>query len=695
MTSETFRTYRLQLVIFFSFLALFSSIVVGIIFYAYSSNSEILLKTSDELLYQISESVIGKTLNHLGPARRISFLLKKMVERGSLFIENPSLIEGMTLECLEVYPQFSAVYLGDENGNFVMSKRKKDGALMTKVISRTGYPRGTFEYERNLYGEIIGSNSSFLIDYDPRERPWFKLAKEKEEGVWSREYRLFTDKVPGITCAHPVFDDSGVVEGVVGVDFKLGELSEFLRGLKIGDSGVACIIDSEGNIIAYPERSFMLHQDINTPRSPMALKMKSGWVKSALEQFAETRETRFTFRFGISKYIAAFRPFPLKFGREWILGIIVPEDDFIGPLIQSHETTLLFSFWLLILGGFLTSALAKELTEPINALTAEAEKIRQLEFEGEVDIRSPVAELKLMGDAMGSMKKALKAFKKYVPSEIVFRLFRSGEEARLEAQYEEISLMFTDICNFTAIAESVSPNELMEQMSAYFDEISAVIHKHDGIIDKYIGDSVMAFWGAPDKNPDKAQHSCFAALEFCEAIDELNQKWEKEGKEKFITRVGINMGLSLVGNFGSSDRINFTAMGDMVNVASRIESLNKIYGTKIIISEALYDKVKKSFYARPLGVVAVKGREKTIKVFELLGAKKKKNQRFEKLTDTFSEALNLYFERKFTASLDQFNQILSEFPADEPAKVYIERCTKLIETPPDDLWDGTFKQEIK
>ena len=104
-----------------------------------------------------------------------------MVERGSLFIENPSLIEGMTLECLEVYPQFSAVYLGDENGNFVMSKRKKDGALMTKVISRTGYPRGTFEYERNLYGEIIGSNSSFLIDYDPRERPWFKLAKEKKK----------------------------------------------------------------------------------------------------------------------------------------------------------------------------------------------------------------------------------------------------------------------------------------------------------------------------------------------------------------------------------------------------------------------------------------------------------------------------------------------------------------------------------
>ena len=232
MNNTGFRTYRLQVVVFFSFLALFSLIVAGIVVYGYRSNSEIMLQSSDELLYQISETVIRQTSNHLDPARKTGTLLRKMIERGNSFSKSPELVETISLETLEIYPQFSAVYLGDENGNFIMSRRLEDGNFSTRIISRTSEPSGMIEIDRDQHWQIIATRSSSLLSYDPRERPWYVLAKSEGSTVWSREYRLFTDQVPGITCAHPVFDFEGNFVGAVGIDFRLYELAEFLKASK-------------------------------------------------------------------------------------------------------------------------------------------------------------------------------------------------------------------------------------------------------------------------------------------------------------------------------------------------------------------------------------------------------------------------------------------------------------------------------
>lgn len=696
MHKPSFRTYRLQVVVFFSFLALFSLIVAGIVVYGYRSNSEILLQSSDELLYQISETVIRQTINHLDPARKIGHLLKRMIERGNSFADSPELVETISLETLEIYPQFSAVYLGDEGGNFVMARRLEDGNLSTRIVSRTSQPVGVIEIDRDHDWQIIATRTSGLTEYDPRERPWYVLAKAEGIPVWSREYRLYTDEIPGITCAHPVFGLDGSFVGTVGIDFRLGELAEFLKSLKIGESGFAFIADSEGNVLAYPEKAGAKFENIKVPRSPMQESLKTGWIKEAIEKYVTEKNPRFTFERQGERYIASFRPFPEKFGRDWALGIIVPENDFIGPIAQTHETTLLFSFWLLIIGGFLTSAIARELAEPIKKLTNEAEKIQNLDFEGDIDLQSPITEIQAMGETMGSMKKALGAFKKYVPSEIVQALVHSKDEAKLQAQAEEITLMFTDITDFSSITEKVSPVELMEQLAEYFDTISAIIHRYGGTIDKYIGDSVMSFWGAPAKDHDQAEHACRAAIDIVEAVNKLNQKWAALNKQVLKTRIGINTGVSLIGNFGSSDRFNYTAVGDNVNLASRLEGLNKIYKSDIIVSETTMENAGDDFILRPLDLVAVKGRQKSVKIYQLLGyvtqADAKKLLEVSALSE---EALKSYLQRQWRESYEQFQRILEILPDDVTAEMYLSRCRELNDKPPGSDWDGVFRVQFK
>ncbi len=696
MKRDLYRTYRLQVVVFFSFLALFTLIVAGIVIYGYRSNSEIMLQSSDELLYQISETIIRQTSNHLDPARKTGHLLRRMIERGDSFANSPEMIEAISMEALDAYPQFSAVYLGDESGNFVMSRRLTDGTYSTRIISRTGDPAGVLEIDRDHEWQIIASRSSSILNFDPRERPWYVLAKAEGRAVWSREYRLFTDQVPGITCAHPVYGPDGTYAGAVGIDFRLGELAEFLKSLKIGDSGLAFIADSDGNVLAYPEKSGLDVDNIRAPRSPLQQSIKTGWIKAALEKFIEDRKLRFTYEHSGDNYIASFRPFPDNFGRDWILGIIVPEEDFIGPIARIHETTLLFSFWLLIIGGFLTSTLARELTDPIKRITHEVEKIQKLDFEGDIAIKSPISEIYAMSEAMNSMKKALGAFKKYVPSEIVQGLVNRHDEARLEAHAEEITLMFTDISNFSSIAEKVSPSQLMEQLSQYFDCIAALIHRHGGTIDKYIGDSVMAFWGAAMTSSEQARQACMAAVEIITAISVLNENWRKAGKEVFATRIGINTGVSLVGNFGSSDRFNYTAIGDNVNLASRLEGLNKLYETDIIVSQSTAMAAGDEFIFRALDIVAVKGRQGSVKVYQLLGLKTSADaERLHDIAAASEDALKSYLNREWRVSYEKFQKLLEILHEDPAAEMYMSRCRELHENPPGPDWDGVFRVQSK
>ena len=692
-----FRTYGLQVVVFLSFLALFSFIIAGIVFYGYQSNLDIMLQSSDELLYQISETITRQINSHLEPANKNGVMVKCLIENNVISTSTVDFNESFFIESLETFPQFQSIYFGDEKGDYFMTYRDNDDNFVTKVISRTSPPFGLRLITKDLDHKKISDIRNNDLSYDPRERLWYRKTKRDRESVWTSEYFLYTAREPGVTCTQPLFDSEKNFIGAVGIDFRLNEINSFLKSLKIGESGIAFICDNQGNIFAHPAKvinkkmNSRLLSSTNHPRSPAEQALKTSAERFAIDEFLAGKKLKFNFEHNSERYIASFRPLSEKFGGQWTLGIVVPEDDFIGPIARIHETTLLFSFWLLVIAGFLTSTLAKELTEPIHKAIVEADRIQKLDFDGEIDLQSPITEIQNMSDTMNSMKKALSAFKKYVPYEIVKELVTDKNDAKLEAQSNKVTILFTDIADFSSIAEEVDAHKLVNQLAEYFDSIATIIHKHNGTIDKYIGDSVMAFWGAPQPNEKQAYDACIAALEIEKSLDKLNSKWISEGKKAFYTRIGINTGVSLVGNFGSSERFNYTAIGDCVNLANRLEGLNKVYGSRIIVSESTEKEAGDSLIFRVLDIVAVKGRQQSVTVYQLLGTVNDNRSRVLLRLSALSErALVHYLSSEWKEAEEKYETILEHYPEDKTAKMFIDRCKTLMENPQTN-WDGVYR----
>ncbi len=220
---------------------------------------------------------------------------------------------------------------------------------------------------------------------------------------------------------------------------------------------------------------------------------------------------------------------------------------------------------------------------------------------------------------MESMKSSLRAFKKFVPTDLVRQLLISGEGVGISGDNKNIAICFTDIVNFTSISESMEPKQLLSHLGEYFEELSSIIYNEKGIIDKYIGDSIMAFWGAPLPDDKHCFHACEAALRFKDRLEKLNENWEKQKKPQLITAIGIHTGKAIVGNIGSSSRLNYTVMGNTINFTNRLVSQSKIYDAKIIVSEDVVNSVKKQFIFRFIDTVKVKGKAGTHSMYELVG----------------------------------------------------------------------------
>jgi class 3 adenylate cyclase/CHASE2 domain-containing sensor protein len=226
-----------------------------------------------------------------------------------------------------------------------------------------------------------------------------------------------------------------------------------------------------------------------------------------------------------------------------------------------------------------------------------------------------------------SRKWITSVFGKYVSPVVIDNLIKNPDKLNLGGEKRNITIFFSDIRGFTPISERLEPEELVHLLNEYLTEMTSIIRKNQGLVDKFMGDAIMAFWGAPLDQPDHAERACSSSLEMIDKLKELQKKWKKEGIPSFDIGIGLNSGEAIVGNMGSSNRFDYTAMGDNVNIASRLEGLNKNYGTNIIISENTYKMVKDKFKTRKLDVVQVKGKKKSIIIYELLSKKNKPSKK--------------------------------------------------------------------
>jgi adenylate cyclase len=285
------------------------------------------------------------------------------------------------------------------------------------------------------------------------------------------------------------------------------------------------------------------------------------------------------------------------------------------------------------------------------------------------------------------------AFQHYLSPEVIRRLLENPQ--LVEPRKTEVSVMFSDVRGFTTISEQLDAQELAALLNGYLTEMTRIVFDNHGTLDKYIGDAVMAIWGAPYEEPGHAGKSCHAALDMMRKLPELQEKWKASGRPVLDIGIGINTGPASVGNMGSALRYGYTAMGDAVNLAARLEGLNKEYSTHILVSETTHASAAgQEFLFRELDLIRVKGKKKPVTIYELLGYRDGAAE-FDGLVELFTEGRNLYMQRDWEQARYLFEKILERWPDDGPARIFLSRCFEFIIEGPDPEWDGVYTMKYK
>jgi adenylate cyclase len=292
-------------------------------------------------------------------------------------------------------------------------------------------------------------------------------------------------------------------------------------------------------------------------------------------------------------------------------------------------------------------------------------------------------------------KELRQTFQKYVSPAIVEEILAHPKNIELGGKKTHLTVFFSDVRGFTTISEKLDPRALSDLLNSYLTPMTEIVFKNQGTLDKYMGDAIMAFFGAPIAYKDHAKYACRASLASLKKLFELQKQYEAKGLPSIDIGIGLNTGDVSVGNMGSETVRSYTVMGDAVNLASRLEGINKQYGTRIILSEMTYAEVKDNFICREVDLVRVKGKAQPVKIYELLNEEKPVDAKQAEMLKWFGEGFQFYQQQSWQKGLDSFSKVLEIIPSDELAKLYIQRCQDYITEPPESGWDGVFTMKTK
>jgi adenylate cyclase len=373
----------------------------------------------------------------------------------------------------------------------------------------------------------------------------------------------------------------------------------------------------------------------------------------------------------------------------WIAGLVVPEDYYV------HDLVLLRRRFLTAYAGVTVIVLAvglwalRALLLGLGQVRASTDRMRRFDFSPLHGV-TVFADVQQTIDSLERAKTVVRAMERYVPVDLVRELYASNRDPALGGRLDELTIMFSDIRDFTALAERLTPDALARALGHYFETLTSVITAAGGTVDKYIGDSIMAFWNAPGSRPGHPAYACRAVLGCIAAAKRLYASPEWGGLPPLFTRFGVNTGPVMVGHFGSPARLTYTALGDAVNLASRLESLCKLYGVASLVSESVRHAAGNGFVFRLIDLVAVKGKTQGVGVYELLGFSDEDIRGLE-VAHAYERAHQAYAHREFDTALT----LLEACKGDGPSVVLAERCRRYLIAPPPPDWDGIFRPELK
>lgn len=675
--------YKTSIIALFVGILLFAGLTL--VYLSFHSVKAITEDAAKRFLQRVAEHTADRIDAQFKDVRDSLELLRQMpsVQSGAIADNRPLL--ALMAAMLRSNEYLFNCYVGYDDGTFLQidaidragaSYRARiappEQARFRLVVIAAGARRSN---EKFLADDLeVLSEATVATDYDPRERPWYTAADRSGAAVLTDPYIFHATGQPGYTLGMAILRGQ---TGVVGGDILLVEAEALMRRQQIGQSGLVFLFDDDGRVLVHPQMSARLAarpMGSQTIALPMLAEVDKVGTAGAIQNWRQGGPASqvFTGADGRSQ-VAAFQSIQTAGSAHLRLAVLAPLDEFFADIEARRRTLFIVTTAFVAAMLPLVFGIGALLSRKLRDLALETDRIQHFAPAAGPRIRSMIREIDDLGRSVHTLRSVVQTFSRFVPRRLVQQLVETGNDMTLGGTRRRVTVMFTDVVGFTEITEHAEPERVMVFTSRYFAALSRAIMDRGGIVDKFIGDAVMALWNAAIDDDAQVVNACAAALDCQDANLALNRTFEEEGWPPYFTRIGLHVGDALIGNVGSADRMNFTALGATVNLAARLEALNKRYGTSILVSEPVMNGAKELFVFRRVDCIAPKGFGSTFVVYELRCRRSHETRTEAAFCETWNHlALELLAKPTGDAALALEN-FLDGYPDDAIARHHLAR----------------------
>jgi adenylate cyclase len=673
------------------FVGLSIPILIFILAYYYYKTSQTIIATLHDEVAKTRQACIENIENMIHGVAGTLYVLSQVAASDPGFFRNEN-SRDVLYRAVTSADEIDAAYVSFEDGyhrvvtRIDADRRRSDPKIPADANYHSSYiddfaagdDRKRHRTFFDTWGHVVGQYD-VATTMDIRTLPGYAAAKESGKLVVTDPAINPDTGYPIIYARVPIVRD-GVFIGCATANLTFDVLSRFLADHRASPHSKTIIADpNDGRIVAASERKIGVRMIDGHLQIARLANVGDEDVREAYLLQTQTKQDEFVFRSPRDgqELSASFARFPEAFGHPWQSIVLTTTDDFIGQLKATNRQIVIIIAALSALELFLIYFLSRRLSQPIESISRALKSIEDLSFDQAAHRPSNVREIAQLQSAAALLRNSLKSFSFLCAGRTGQEPHKIGNSASAGRGKVVSDHILFRRGEFLDHAEQMPPDDLLAQISVYFEQVSRAIADEQGTVDKFIGDGVMAFWGAPLPLADGAVRACRGALRAARRIERTNQSWLAEGRPPFRIRIGLNSADVLVGNVGSSERFSYTVMGDGVNVAARLEGMNKTFGTTICISDSVFDAVAVKIVARPLRRVQVKGRKQAFMVYELLGIADSEDPDLvarpdeKRLSDMTWVASSFFEKGAFAEAACRYGEILEAFPNHTVAKTML------------------------
>ncbi len=694
-SSRAFAGLRLSLVMSALFVVISIPVLILILLFNFHQNeAAIRARLNDEVAKTKRASIEDAENLVLPVAGALELLAAVAAENPEVFKQDES--RDLLYRALTSAPQIDATYVSFENGFHRVvtriddNRRRSNPNIPISANWSSSYIEAfAGKMRRVRHDTFFDSWPNFAGKYDVdtyvdfRTLRGYQLAKDVRALIVEEPSIDADTGFPIISVRFPIIKDGAFI-GCASANITLDALSRFLTSHRASAGSTTLIANpANGAIISAPDLGKVVQKHDGRTEFARLDTIADANVREAYRQHRETDSDDFLFRSPENgeEISAAFSRLPISLGKPWEVLILTPTDDFVGTLKRTNRQMIALIGALTGVELLLIYFFSRQLSQPIEGVSQELRSVQDLTFSGATPPSSTIKEIKELQTAVSLFETSLRSFSSFVPLDVVRKLIKTGTPLTLGVEQRFMTVLFTDLKDFSTLAEQMAPNDLLAQLSRYFEVVSQAIAEEHGTVDKFIGDGIMAFWGAPAHRDDDVLRACCGAVRATRRMQQLNTEWSAQGRPPLQLRIGLHCADVLVGNVGSSKRLSYTVMGDGVNVAARLEGVNKTFGTTICISDKIVEAAGSDIVARPIMKVQVKGRQREFMAYELLGIRASDDPELRAPDDAdrlcdLSQKASFYFERGESKQAARvYEDILRTFPDDPVAKSLLPMCS--------------------